>query len=90
MENEVQTQPKPNGTRAALWLVAIVVIAGFWFAWSKQTPGKTIKVGAIFPLSGANAVYGEMAKKGIELALKGDSSNITVVYEDSSFSRYPR
>lgn len=86
---EPQTEPRSNGARAALWLVVVAIVAAFWFAWNKQTPDTTIKVGAIFPLSGASAVYGEMAKKGIELALKGDSANITVVYEDSQFQSVP-
>lgn len=41
MENEAQS--KPNGMRAALWLVVIVVVAAFWFAWDKQQDAKETK-----------------------------------------------
>lgn len=50
----------------------------------------TIKVGAIMPLTGDGAKYGEAARNGIELALKAintsggiDGKSITVTYEDS-------
>ena len=39
-----------------------------------------IKIGALLPLSGDAAAYGENVKQGIELALKG--TNFEVIYED--------
>lgn len=68
MEND--TQPKPNGMRAALWLVIIVVIAVLGFAWSKQTPSETIKIGVLLCLTGACADWGENSLQGIELAIE--------------------
>lgn len=67
---EDNTQPKSNGLRAALWLVVIIVIVTLGFAWSKQTPSETIKIGALLCLTGACADWGENSLKGIELAVE--------------------
>lgn len=57
----------------------------------KEEPqAKEIKIGAILPLTGEGAKYGQSAKRGIELAIKEINSsggihgkNISVVFEDS-------
>ncbi len=53
-----------------------------------QTKEKTeIKIGAILPLTGDGAKYGEEAKNGIELALEEmNDSKIKVIYEDDQMT----
>lgn len=60
-----------------------------------STPGKVYKVGAIFPLSGTNAVYGDMFRKATDLGAKqvNTSGNLKgkleLVYEDSQAQPQP-
>ena len=83
-------------TKITIWLiVAIIIIAGIWWGVSKKlgqiptTEKETIKIGAILPLSGGAAAYGEQIKNGIDLALRKISESneskvkINVIYEDS-------
>ncbi len=44
---------------------------------------KAIKVGAVIPLSGEVATYGESLKKGFDLALSEENGKFVIVYEDS-------
>jgi branched-chain amino acid transport system substrate-binding protein len=72
--------------KTIIWVVIIIVVIGLGWLISgnkSATPsGETIKIGAILPLSGPAAVWGEAIKNGLELALK-DRAEIKVVYEDS-------
>lgn len=43
----------------------------------------TIKIGAVIPLTGEVATYGESLKKGFEIAVAEDSGRYEIVYEDS-------
>ena len=72
--------------RKILFVGAVLLIVIFLLMQKNNPPSEKIKVGAIFPLTGSNATYGEMAKKGIDLALKQfPPGNIQVLYEDSQF-----
>lgn len=43
-----------------------------------------VKIGAILPLTGSTAIFGENIRNAMELALQeSDSDNLTVLYEDS-------
>ena len=44
---------------------------------------KAIKVGAVIPLSGEVATYGESLKKGFDLAVSEENGKFVIVYEDS-------
>jgi branched-chain amino acid transport system substrate-binding protein len=76
-----------------LWLVVVVIVIAIYYGViKKQTPTtkETIKIGAILPLTGEAAVWGQNAKTGIELAKeeinkKGgiNGRKIEVIYEDS-------
>lgn len=74
--------------------VIILIVAGiFYFGKnSKQpTPKKTIKIGALLPLSGIASNYGDGSREGIEmakeeLAMKYPNLNLDVIYEDSLYS----
>lgn len=76
-----------------LWMILIVilVIAGFWFiSKGEQTAGQ-IKIGAILPLTGSAANYGEDSRAGIMmaqelLAKKYPDLKLDVVYQDSLYS----
>lgn len=48
-----------------------------------KTKTETIKVGAVIPLTGEVATYGESLKKGFEMAVAEDSGRFEIVYEDS-------
>lgn len=71
-------------------IVAIVILAiGLIAIQTKKEPGE-IKIGAILPLTGDSALYGESIKKGIDLAVEQINSEegvkgrkVTVIYEDS-------
>lgn len=71
--------------------IFLAVLTAFPLSCSKkQSETKEIKIGAILPLTGSAAPYGENAKRGIELALSEINSKggingrlIKVIYEDS-------
>jgi len=70
-----------------LWIgIGIIIVVTlaivFFINQTKKEPG-VIKIGAILPLTGDGAKYGEEAKNGIELALEYlKDSKIEVIYED--------
>ena len=74
----------------ATLLVMMVMLAGCQQKQTQQPPRtqqRTVKIGAVLPLTGDLATYGRNAKEGIELAaeevnLKG-GIKVQVVYEDS-------
>ena len=68
-------------------VVIIIVIGGIWYEVNKKPLEKEpIKIGAILPLTGKAAQYGEEIKRGIELA-KEDRKDISseIIYEDSKY-----
>ncbi len=78
---------------ATLGLVPVLALV----ACEKQPSGtasqSALRIGAVLPLTGDAAAYGESARKGIDLALEqitasraADAPKITVVYEDSQGS----
>jgi branched-chain amino acid transport system substrate-binding protein len=80
-----------------LWVIAIViVIALIWLGYSEKQPvieGRTIKIGAINPMSGTLAVYGMEYVRGIEMAVEKINQEggingklIEVIYEDDEGS----
>ena len=71
-------------------VLAVVVIGVIWGIKNNTGSGDTITIGAILPLTGSAAPYGQNAKNGIELALSEinssggiDGKSINVIYEDS-------
>jgi ABC-type branched-subunit amino acid transport system substrate-binding protein len=74
-------------------IVAIIILAGIWYGVSKKpttpTTKEPIKIGAILPLSGKNATYGNEIKNAIDLAIEEINNSggingrkIEVIYED--------
>ena len=80
-----------KGFSVGIILIAIVVIGYFVFVPNKEVTEKdVIKIGAILPLTGDVAVYGNNTKKGIDLAVREVNKNggingkkIEILYEDS-------
>lgn len=74
-------------------LVVVVVIAGIWYGVSKKPATQEkgpVKIGAILPLSGKNAFYGEQAQRAFALAIEDikkemPSFRFDIVYEDSKW-----
>lgn len=75
-------------------IIIIVAITGIWFFGQNQGQNKKqaeeqINIGVIFPLTGGAARYGELEKKGLELALKEvneegvNGKKINLIYKDS-------
>lgn len=69
------------------WIVGglLVILAIFLFVKvnNKQYFGEKIKIGALLPLTGDVASWGEAMKKGFDLALKDSGlTNIDLIYED--------
>lgn len=58
--------------RLSLFLLSILTLTGFSFgnAVGAQTPGQEISVGAVFPMSGSSATYGQESVNGMRLALE--------------------
>jgi branched-chain amino acid transport system substrate-binding protein len=81
-------------TKTILWLVVVIIIlVGIWYGVSRKpiapTTKEPIKIGAILPLTGEAAVWGENVKTGIELAKeeinkKGgiNGRKLEIIYED--------
>lgn len=73
---------------------ALGLIAGVAFSGA-NAQDKTIKIGALFPMSGPGAYFGAQDKQGIELALeqlnKGgvNGYKFVIQYEDSACSPLP-
>jgi branched-chain amino acid transport system substrate-binding protein len=71
-------------TKKIIWIIiaAIVVILVAWGITrnTDNVSGEKIKVGAVLPLSGATAYFGEEMKKGMEMCNPG---NLEYVFEDS-------
>jgi branched-chain amino acid transport system substrate-binding protein len=73
--------------KSIIWAVIIVVVVGLGFLVSRNSNkpvigDESIKIGAILPLTGSAAVWGEAIRNGMGMALK-DRQNIEVIYEDS-------
>lgn len=74
-----------------IWALASVLLVIVVFALTLFNSGctkkeKELTIGAILPLTGPAAVYGEYAKEGIELALneiQTEDKRIKVIFEDS-------
>ncbi|MFA5000990.1 MAG: ABC transporter substrate-binding protein [Candidatus Paceibacterota bacterium] len=70
----------------AIVIIVILIILGVWYYGSKSTvPAETgtIKIGAILPLTGKNADWGEKVKRGIDQAqLEVGTSSLNILYED--------
>ena len=70
----------------ALCTLALLTLLFLPSCSKKQPETKEIKIGAILPLTGSAAPYGENAKRGIELALseiKSKDKVVKILYEDS-------
>ncbi len=71
-------------------IIVIIIIIILVIVFYKPASKETIKIGAILPLSGSNSVYGELSKKGIDIAIEEINANegansevLKVIYEDS-------
>jgi len=56
-------------------IVVIIIVIGVWYFMTKQTPGGEIKIGALFPLTGGLAQYGEVAQKSAQIAMDEINAN---------------
>jgi len=71
-----------------IWIIIIaaVALATALFITQTKKESEEIKIGAILPLTGDAAIYGQEMKKGIDLALeeinKKNKVRIRVIYED--------
>lgn len=69
--------------------VAVIIVVGYLIYKNQNKPvaNEPIKIGAILPLTGNQAAYGEGIKEGLELALeeinKDSSRKIEIIYEDN-------
>ena len=73
----------------SLTVILFVVVLALSFGCAKKEPGE-IKIGAILPLTGDAALYGQNVKEGIDLAVEEvnrqggvSGKQLRVVYEDS-------
>ena len=66
-------------------IIAAIVVGGIWYAVTKKpTEKEPIKIGAILPLTGDFAIYGEGMKNAIDLAIEnsGLKDRIQLIIED--------
>jgi branched-chain amino acid transport system substrate-binding protein len=73
-----------------LLVVVFVILFTTFIGCAKKSEPKEIKIGAILPLTGDGAAYGQKEKNGIELAVQQanesgciNGKKVKVVYEDS-------
>jgi len=74
----------------AIWIAVVVILIAVFIVTQKKSEPDVIKIGAILPLTGDGAKYGQSAKRGIDLAVKEINEAdgirgklIHVIYEDS-------
>src|SRR5687768_1168949 len=85
--------------RQAGFTLGAIVSIGATIAAAVVTPAfsqeKTIKIGALFPMSGPGAYFGAQDKQGVELALEQinkagvNGYKLAVQYEDSACGPLP-
>jgi branched-chain amino acid transport system substrate-binding protein len=72
-----------------LIIIGLVLSGLVWTGCQKKAEEKVVKIGAIFALTGDAAMYGERAKRGVELALEEINKEgirereVNIIYEDS-------
>jgi len=71
-------------------IIVVFVLASIFILFPLKKASEVIKIGAILPLTGENAKYGESAKNSIDLAIEEINSGkgingkkISVIFEDS-------
>lgn len=76
--------------KLTLWIavpvVIIIVVLAIWQPWAEKEE-EVIKIGAILPLTGDYALYGEKMKNSIDLGVElreseSNINNIELIYED--------
>ena len=86
------TEKKPQAAARTLAWVAgiIVVIVAAWLVASRvPTAPSPFRIGAVLPLTGSAAVWGQNAQRGMDLALdelnaaRPASQKLSILYEDS-------
>ena len=82
-------------TKIIIWVVvAVVVVAGIWYGVSRKpapvAEKEPVKIGVIYPLTGAGSYFGKLKKEGAELAVneinqKGGllGKKVELIVEDS-------
>ena len=82
-------------TTARALFVSVAAISLMVFAPTAHAQDKTIKIGALFPMSGPGSYFGAQDKQGVELALEQlnkagvNGYKFAVQYEDSSCGPLP-
>jgi len=75
-------------------IIGLIVIAliGIWIVRQRQQETNVVKIGAILSLTGDAASYGDMMKKGMDIAVEEINTSggingipINIIYEDSQF-----
>ena len=71
-------------------IIVLVAVIAIWFLTTRKQQPDTITIGAIIPLTGSAAPYGQNAQRGIDMAVseintRGGINGISIVvlYEDS-------
>jgi branched-chain amino acid transport system substrate-binding protein len=65
-----------------IWTIIVVVILLIIFGSSRSNKNNTFTVGAILPMTGPAAIWGETVKNGMKLAIE-ERPGINMLYEDS-------
>lgn len=89
MEPDPQTSETPFA-KTFFWLVIFLLIVGgvVWYGNKQNEEPSVIKIGALLPLTGKFASFGEDMRNGLTLALEDIKENngatIEIVFEDSA------
>lgn len=73
---------------AIVIVIILIAVVGIWYGVSRK-PAETIKIGAILPLTGKAASYGQDAREALEMALEEINTKgikgrkVEIIYEDS-------
>ena len=83
-------QPRPRSLKTPLLILGIALLSGVLLVLNMGKTQTSIQIGAILPLTGSAAVWGQNAKMGMDLALAEINANggvggrkISLLYEDS-------
>ncbi len=86
LENNGLGELQVKGKAIALALIALVLLSGC----VQQQQAGTVKIGAVLPLTGVSAIYGQYPREGMQLALKEindlgglQGKKLEIIFEDS-------
>lgn len=73
--------------KKTIWILVIIIIVGAFFAFNNKNKNSEVRIGAVLPMTGWGAYWGEGEIKGIELAkdeIAKAGGKVSVIVEDGA------